>query len=39
MVEPALGTRLPARSTEAIGKAVGELMGDTSGLSREEVLS
>eukprot|EP00731_Ephydatia_muelleri_P034012 Em0044g32a len=36
MVEPALGTRLPARSTEAIGKAVGELMGDTSGLSREE---
>ena len=36
MVEPALGTRLPARSTEAIGKAVEELMGDTSGLSREE---
>ena len=36
MVEPALGTRLPARSTKAIGKAVGELMGDTSGLSREE---
>eukprot|EP00731_Ephydatia_muelleri_P015653 Em0009g77a len=30
MVEPALGTRLPARSTEAIGKAVEELMGDTS---------
>lgn len=36
MVKPALGTPLPSRSPEAIGKAVEELMGDTSGLSREE---
>ncbi|KAL5501944.1 hypothetical protein EMCRGX_G008627 [Ephydatia muelleri] len=34
--EPALDANPPSRSTKVVGKAVEELMGDISGLSREE---
>ena len=36
MVEPALDANPPSRSPKDVGKAVEELMGDISGLSREE---
>ena len=36
MVEPALDANPPSRSPKVVGKAVEELMGDVSGLSREE---
>ena len=36
MVEPALDTNSPSRSPKVVGKAVEELTGDISGLSREE---